>query len=165
MFCVWMKGFQNSRQCLKKKGGQKTILLIKLLLHINEKKPLCQRGCGYPSSDKQLGNNWLQLVCFVTSLFCSLLLWFLVLNRIQNMYATVANLKSFVRGLPLVLLILFMQFQRQAYRYNRSGIHILINILFELVAFYVNNDRTSCLEPPPMRGFFRNEERQWVCQI
>lgn len=50
------------------------------------------------------------------------------------MYAAVADLKSFVRGLPLVILILFMQFRRQAYRCVRSDIHILNTILFESVA-------------------------------
>lgn len=50
------------------------------------------------------------------------------------MYAAVADLKSLVRGLPLVILILFMQFRRQAYRCVRSDIHILNTILFESVA-------------------------------
>lgn len=55
---------------------------------------------------------------------------------VQNMYAAVTDLKSLVRDLLLIILTLFMQFQRQAYRDVRSGLHILSIILFEIVAVY-----------------------------
>lgn len=73
------------------------------------------------------------------------------------MYAAVADLKRVVRDLLLIILTLFKQFQRQAYRNVRSGLHILNMILFELVAvFYICSDRMSCSEPSPKRGCFRN---------
>lgn len=37
---------------LEDKGGQKNILFPKSLICINEKKLLCQRGHGGPSSDR-----------------------------------------------------------------------------------------------------------------
>lgn len=107
---------------LEEKGGQKTILFLKSLLCINEKKLLCQRGQTGSSELTDLSLPYFAVFYFG--------FWFYIM---QNMYAAVASFKSFVRGVPLVTIILFMQFQRQAYRCVRSGTHILNTILFELV--------------------------------
>lgn len=76
------------------------------------------------------------------------------------MYAAVADLKRLVRDLLLIILTLFKQFQRQAYRYVRSGLHILNMILFELVALftYAVTGCQNCSELSPKRGCFRNEK-------
>lgn len=70
----------------------------------------------------QTGNLTLDKFALSLPYFVGLfLLWLLGLY----MYAAVADLRSLMRSLRSVILILFMQFQRQAYRCVRSGIHIL----------------------------------------
>lgn len=81
MFYVCMEGFQNFRQCLKKKG-QKTILLLKRLLCINEKKLLCQIGSWWSQLrqvtwGQQASDN---LLCHF--LVLQFVLWLLVLCNI-----------------------------------------------------------------------------------
>lgn len=79
------------------------------------------------------------------------------------MYAAVADLKRVVRDLLLIILTLFKQFQRQAYRDVRSGLHILNMILFELVAVF-----TYAVTGCPAQNHLQKEvvlemRKQWFC--
>jgi len=79
------------------------------------------------------------------------------------MYAAVADLKSLVRGVLLIILTLFIQFQRQAYRDVTVGHHLLSTILFELVAVI-----TCAMAGCPAQKHLQKEvglemRKQWFC--